>query len=38
MFAINCVEEDKIEEDPEKIDDGAVNADCCLDGNYFVCF
>ncbi|CAD6227840.1 GSCOCG00006298001-RA-CDS [Cotesia congregata] len=32
MFAINCVEEDKVEEDPEKIDDGAVNADCCLDG------
>ncbi|KAH0546261.1 monocarboxylate transporter 10 [Cotesia glomerata] len=32
MFAINCVEEDKVEEDPEKIDDGTVNADCCLDG------
>ncbi|XP_057319328.1 monocarboxylate transporter 10 isoform X2 [Microplitis mediator] len=31
MFAINCVKEDKVE-DPDKLEDGSINADCCLDG------
>lgn len=37
MFAINCVKEDKVEE-PDKLEDGSINADCCLDGNYFYTF